>query len=371
MRLARIGHRGGFTLVEILVAMTLTLAVFAITLPFVRAQTRALGATAGRMDADQIARYAQRAIDRDLRLATADEGQPLLVYAGPLGIAFNANLLAQDSLDPNALDLQAGAATTLTEAWLAADAGPLPFGGRNYPPQDYLDGQGDASRNETISYFLHPDTITGRSDIYVLYRRVNGRDSVQLVRSLQVPSGSAFFSYLRPVGDTLAEVAAGRLPFYWDSTAIDSISTVELRAVGFYRERTTGKETLRRVTWRTHLMNADSRLASSCGAAPTAPSGVDAAKDIDAPGPYRVEVRWNRSTDDGGNANDVSHYVVERRSLSGGAWLPLATVPATGAAAYEWHHVSPGAGGYAYGVRAVDCGGATSARDSNSAGTLP
>jgi Tfp pilus assembly protein PilW len=48
----------GFTVVEIIVAMVLTLAVFAITLPFVRAQTRALGVSAGRLDADQLARYA-------------------------------------------------------------------------------------------------------------------------------------------------------------------------------------------------------------------------------------------------------------------------------------------------------------------------
>ena len=92
MRAMRRGRapRHGFTIIEIIVAMTLTLAVFAITLPFVRAQTNALGQSAGRLDADQVARYAQRAIDADLRLATADAGQPLLVYAGPMGIAFNA-----------------------------------------------------------------------------------------------------------------------------------------------------------------------------------------------------------------------------------------------------------------------------------------
>ncbi|MDH5233502.1 MAG: prepilin-type N-terminal cleavage/methylation domain-containing protein, partial [Gemmatimonadota bacterium] len=129
--------RPGFSLVEILVAMALTLAVFAITLPFVRAQTRALGVSAGRLDADQLARYAQRAVDHDLRLASAVPGQPLLVLAGPMAIAFNANLLAVDTSDPGARDINAAAPTTLTDSWRLADAATLPNTARNYPTQDY------------------------------------------------------------------------------------------------------------------------------------------------------------------------------------------------------------------------------------------
>ena len=56
--------RAGFTIVEMMVAVTLTLLVFAITIPFFRAQTLAVGAGAGRLDALQNARYAQAAIDR-------------------------------------------------------------------------------------------------------------------------------------------------------------------------------------------------------------------------------------------------------------------------------------------------------------------
>ena len=57
-------RRAGFTILEIIVAMALTLAVFAITLPFVRAQTRALGTSAGR---PTISGSAAPTIDRSRR----------------------------------------------------------------------------------------------------------------------------------------------------------------------------------------------------------------------------------------------------------------------------------------------------------------
>lgn len=362
--------RRGFTLVEIVVAMTLTLVVFAITLPFLRAQTRAMGTSAGRLDADQIARYAQRAIDRDLRLATADAGQPLLVYAGPMGISFNANLFAVDDTDPNAADIQAGAATSLTDSWRVAAAAAIPRGGRSYPAQDYVGGDGSTSRNETISYFLHPDTITGRSDIYVLYRRVNARDSVQIVRALQLPADSAFFSYFRPVGGTLTRIASSRFPLYWDSTAIDSITSVGLRATGYYKERTTGVVTLRTVQWRTGIPNSLGRSAG-CGAAPGASTDFDARRVANAT-PFRVELEWEDSPDEASGANDVRHYVIEWRDASTAVWSTLATVPASGLTDYEWHHEVPlVSGSFQYGVRAVDCGGAVSSRRTASSLSLP
>lgn len=362
--------RGGFTLIEIVVAMTLTLAVFAITLPFVRAQTNALGQSAGRLDADQIARYAQRAIDADLRLATADLGQPMLVHAGPMAISFNANLLASDSLDPGAADVESGAATTLTVSWRLANAGAVPRGGgRVYPTQDHLDGSGEVSKNETISYFLHPDTISGRTDIYVLWRRVNARDSVQLVRNLHVPAESAFFAYYRPVAGALTRIAASRLPLWWDSVAVDSIRSVGLRAAGYYKNRTTGVETIRTVQWTTVLPNAVTRLTGGCGAAPAAPAALTANKTNNSR-PLRVTLDWDDAGDDGSGSLDVRQYVIEWRR-AGGTWLALASVPATGAGTYRWIHTLPVViGSWEYGIRALDCTG-SSIRVTAAAVTIP
>lgn len=365
----------GFTVVEIMVAMALTLAVFAITLPFVRAQTRALGVSAGRLDADQLARYAQRAIDTDLRRATADAGQPMLVYAGPLAISFTANLLARDTLDPSASEISSGAATTLTESWRLADAAAInPLTARTFPLQDYLGADGAISRNETISYYLTPDTITGRSDIYVLYRRVNARPAVQIVRNIHVPADSAFFSYFRPVGGALTRIASSRLPLFWDSVAVDSVRSVGMRVAGYFRDRTTGTETIRTVYWTTVLANAAPRTAVGCGAAPGAPPAFSASKQtVTSPRRMtRVELTWTASTDDAGGATDVRQYVVEWRLNSGTLWTAIGSVPASAASGYVWYHAPQRtAGTYEYGVRAVDCGAAASARVTSSAVVLP
>jgi hypothetical protein len=367
--------RGGFSVVEMLVAMALTLAVFAITLPFVRVQTRALGSSAGRLDAEQVARYAQRTIDRDLRLATADPGQPLLVYAGPRGISFNANLLASDTADLGAVEVEAGAPTSLTLSWRAANAAAIPLTARTYPPTDFLDARGEVSRNETISYFLHPDTVTGRSDVYVLYRRVNARDSVQVVRGLQVPADSGFFTYLRPVGGVMTPVAAARLPLFWDSLAIDSIRVVGIRATGLFRDRFTGEATLRTVRWSTVLANAPGRLVAGCAAAPAAPP-ANSVRPVTPPKPmavpFRVELSWNDSPDDNGGSRDVTHYLIDRKPVLDTAWVTVATVPALRVDSYEWHDAFPlTLGSIHYGVRAVGCGGLVSPRAVGSSVTLP
>lgn len=359
--------RRGLTLVEILVAMTLTLAVFAITLPFVRAQTRALGSNAGRLDADQIARYAQRRIDSDLRLAAGDPGQPTIVYAGPMGIAFNANLLAADTTDPNAFEVQAGADSSLTEAWRLADAAALPLTARSYPTQTYVGADGVASRVETISYFLHPDTVSGRSDIYVLYRRVNARDSTQVVRGIQVPEDTAFFSYFRSDADTLAQLSSAVLPLYWDSTSAATIRAVGIRAAGFFRNATDAEDVIRTVRWRTVFTNAAAE-ATTCGAAPGAPSSVSHSKQTaTGSSSYHVRVTWNRSGDDGTGNDDVTHYIVWiRYNTNPVTWMRVATVPARDAASYRYDHYLPTlVGQVRYGVSAVGCGGAESSKASH------
>jgi type II secretory pathway pseudopilin PulG len=367
-------RRAGFTLVEILVAMTLTLAIFAITLPFVRAQTRALGANASRLDAEQIARYAQRAIDRDLRLASADSGQSLIVHAGTMGITFTANLIAVDTTDAGALEVVAGAASTLSEAWRVADAATIPMTSRSYPPVDYTDADGGLSGKETISYFLHPDTISDRSDIYVLYRRVNARDSVLIVRGIHVPTDSAYFSYLQLSAGVLTPIAVGDLPLYWDSTAVSTIRAVGLRSAGFFRNRQDNEDVIRTVYWTVVMPNADAATAACTGR--PAPATVVAAANANQTGAFsdstnkwHVRVTWTASTDDvAGGA--VRSYAIERDS--GGVWRQVASVPARAAATYRYDHAIPlSTGSWTYGVRAIDCASTSSTRASASAVTLP
>lgn len=365
----------GFTLIEMVVAMSLTMLVFAITLPFVRAQTRSLGSSAGRLDAEQTARYAQRVIDQDLRVAVSDASQPLIVYAGRLGIAFNANLIARDTTDPSAMDLVGDADTTLAEAWRATQAAILPLTSRSYPPVTYTDASGSASHNETVMYFLRPDTVSGRGDIYVLYRKVNGRDSVQVVRNIHVPADSAFFTYYTVTNGSLSAISASSLPLFWDSTQASRIRAVRVRAGGFFRNAQTGEDVIRTIHWIVMLGN---RVATGrdCGAAPATPPASSASQfslsaQTSAP-PYGVQVNFSASTSDAGASADVTHYIVERKPAAGTTWTPIATVPATRAASYRYTDVAPTlTGTLNYGVRAVDCGGSASGRATRSSVTLP
>jgi prepilin-type N-terminal cleavage/methylation domain-containing protein len=367
--------RRGFSLVEMLVAITLTLAVFAITLPFVRAQSRALGENAGRLDAEQIARYAQRAIDRELRLAISDPGQPMIVYAGPMGIAFNANLLAADTTDPSALAVEAGAASTLTEAWRVANAATIPKTVRTYPTVNYTDASGALSRIETISYFLHPDTFPNRSDIYVLYRRVNARDSVQVVRNIHVPADSAFFSYQRMVNGVLTRIPAASLPLFWDTTAVNDIRAVGLRSAGFFRNRQTGTDVIRTVYWVTSLSNAGTAAGvDGCSGIPALPGNSDFDIDVDDNDdrPLRVHLQWDASADDEDDDFTATQYVIERKRSTDTLWTAVGSMPAMGENNYDWYdYPSRLNGTFQYGLRVLGCGGESSARKTWSSVTLP
>ena len=65
------GPRAGFTLAEMMIAVTLMLFIFAMVVPFLRTQMHELGQNAGNLDALQNARFSQNAIDRELRVAGA------------------------------------------------------------------------------------------------------------------------------------------------------------------------------------------------------------------------------------------------------------------------------------------------------------
>jgi hypothetical protein len=225
---------------------------------------------------------------------------------------------------------------------------------------DHTDASGALSRIETISYFLHPDTVTGRSDIYVLYRRVNARDSVQLVRGIHVPTDSAFFRYYRLVSGAPTAIPTSSLPLYWDSTMTAEIQSVQTRSAGYFRNRQTGEEVIRNVYWVTTIENSAAAGTSSCGVAPAAPS-LTPNPSMETVGGYHVRVSWNKSSSDVA-AGPVTHYqVYTGPNTTPVVWTPIGIVTARAAASYRYeHHLPALAGSVKYGVSAVDCGGAAS-----------
>lgn len=359
--------RPGFTLVEMVVAVTLTLAVFAITIPFVRVQSRALGENAGRLEAEQIARFAQRSIDRELRVATGDSGQPVIVQATGMALSFNANVLASDATDPVALSVEAGAPSTLAMSWQLADAAALPLSAVTYPTMNYRATDGSTSRVETIHYYLESDTLAGRSDDYVLYRRVNARPPVVVTRAVYVPAGQTFFSYQQMVNGVLTTIPAAQLPLRWTNAAAADIRAVVIRSGGLFRNRQTGVDYVSSASWMSPLPSRTREVTANCTGTPGEVSSLAVTKQTTRP--FLVRLTWNPSADDGSATTNATRYLVERRRSPSGAWVGILTISAAEFASYEWTDnlplVAP-SGTYEYAVRVMGCGGALSPRNSNS-----
>jgi prepilin-type N-terminal cleavage/methylation domain-containing protein len=370
-------RRGGFTLIEMLVAMTLTMLVFAITIPFFRAQAKAVGAGAGRLDALQNARYAQGYIDKELRYAGGVFGQPTIVQAAPLSITFNVNLYAQTSADPNATYVSAALDTLTTESFQLGLAKTLPTSSKTYPTATYTDSNGTRSRAETISFFLVADASSGRDDIYSLYRRVNNKDSTLITTNLWVPSDTGYlFRYYR-VGASgeATQIAQNTLPLYWDDATrtIDSIGVVEMRIAGWHYSARDNEHIFRTVYQRTLIRNVGLLTARSCGAAPAAPTGVTATATNNSVGsPVLVTVGWTASTDDAAAANDVRAYEIARRASAGTTWYSVGNLPARGTGTYSFVDYALTKGTWVYGVRSMDCGPSwSSAAEQSGSITIP
>lgn len=352
--------RRGFSLIEMLVAMTITMAVFAITLPFVRAQTRSLGSTAGRLDADQVARFAMRAVEQDLRRAAGEYGQPTLVAAGPMLLVFNANLRMADTLDVGSRDDEVVGAA-LGAAWPLSRAAALPTLATTYPSQDYVNADGDTTRTETVSYYLVADTAADISDTYALYRRYNDQTASEIVSGLYLPGTPVFFTYFRVDGSLLSQLPTDTV-LVWTDTLLARVRTIGLEATGVYYNKFDATTTTRTIATRVTLPVAPELATTGCHGAPSAVGGTPTATVVSG-APRGVTLAWSAAATDTSAAwADDWHYLLERRP-SGGTWSRLAIVAAVGEVSYSYvDYVGALSGTFEYGVTVIGCGSQQSAR---------
>ena len=365
MRPALHRRRAGTTLIELMLAMVIMLIVMAAATSFFRVQARATETGAGRLESLQSLRAVQSAIDRELRLAGGITGQPLIIYANAMAIAFNVDLVTRRSGDRSAVYYNPDADALSTESWEPARALALPLVTKLYPAASYLDDGGNRSTAETISYFLRRDVSAVRADAYTLFRRVNDRDSTVIARNLIVPADSAFFRYWRTdAAGALTAVAGTSLPIYWDAAgaAADSLRIVDLRISTWYRDVRAGTDAIRTMTSSVKLLNAGLLRQETCGAEPLPGRNAAAALITDVNGaPVSVRVSWSNSLEEAGGERDVTLYLIQRRlSGGGGTWVTLANQPATGAASYTSDDQPPVSGSWEYAVVAQDCSPANS-----------
>lgn len=358
---AREPGRGGFTIVELLVALVLTLIVVGAALPFVTGQPKVIAAAAARADAGQNARFALTTLDRELRMigTGTTATQPMLVAADPYAITFNADLVTSDSADIWGVSYDPNVDTTATIA-LQPPAIALPRALGTYPQVPFLDHDGTPGGAETISYWVSPDSSSMRPYEYVLFRQVNRLAPVVVTTGIVLKPGDVFFKYLWVKDTTMAidtvpsgafplrHLAAthgaaadtgenGRLP-----SQVDRVRTVIVYATGQYKDPrrggTLGQRTARASTT---LINVTALRRYSCGLAPdpaTVTSVVPTPTSNTVPPSY-VTLTWNAVTDDGAGERDVDRYLVYR-SINGVAFQnPIADVPATGRAGQQYTYV--------------------------------
>jgi hypothetical protein len=358
-----------------MMAILLTMLVFAITVPFFRMQTNALDVGAGRLDAMQNARYAQNAIDRELRLAGGATGQPVVVQAAAYSVTFNVDLVSRVVNDPNATYYVPSADSLSTESWEVSRAKALPTTTKTYPAQAYNDDNGVQSQAETISYFLYLDAASGRNDLYTLFRRVNDRDSTVVTKNIWIPVDTAwFFRYYRTdATGTISLIASGSLPIYWDAAShlADSIRVVEMRVAGLYRDVKKARDVTRTIYHKTRLLNAGMLQQRTCGSAPLPASTVASTKVLDGSNLINIHITWNASVEETSGEKDVATYLVQRRLSSSSDWEVLGNMMAAGSASYQWDDFTFKPGSWIYGVVAQDCSPLNSTVVAASALTIP
>ena len=372
MRTRLKSRRKGVTLIEMMIAIVLFVLVFGLAVPFFRYQARSVSASAGRLDALQNARYAQNAIDRDLRIAGIGivAAQPLMVQADGFAVTFNADLTTKDINDPSSIYYDPDIDSSGTISMDKSSPVTLPLSAINYPDSNYM-AKSVPSTAETISYWLVPDSTATRTDQYILWRRVNALPPRLVAKGIIVPAGQTFFQYFRPNAlGGLDSIKTARLPLFHSapvhgstadtggSAITDSIRVVRMTVTGLYNDPDKGA-IMKTVQSSTKLLNAGMVQSTVCGEVPlpvtTATATITAFSPSFPFSPTKVQLAWNSSLDQDAGEKDVARYMVYKKKTSSSGWgSPIADLAAS-QANYTLDDTSLSTGAWVYGVVAQDC----------------
>lgn len=367
-------QRRGFTLIEVMISVTVLLVIMGAAVQFFRRQTNAVTAESQRMDAMQNAEFATSQIERELREAGAGvaDVQPMIVQLDTNAITFNANMLSADDGDLFAVYRASDSDPAATRAMLKSERMPLPNSNppQLYPNENYLASEGVQSGAETISYYLTRDSAATTSRTYALWRRVNATKPTLIARNIvKLPSDTIpLFTYYQQ--DTLGRLVAIQprlFPLYHStihgaasdtarSALTDSVRVVRVHLVALSLDRSAGADSIkyRVAESRVRLMNAGLLQLAACGQIPLGASTPIVTQSI---APRGVTITWSRSNDDGTGEKDIERYAIFRRAFSAeDNGDPIASIPAKGANSYSFvdNSAQPGAT-YVYGVAAQDC----------------
>jgi hypothetical protein len=332
---------------ELMVAATLTAVVFGVAIPLLTGQSRTIASSAGRLDAQQNARYAQNALDRELRMVGVNTlgTQPMIVQADARAVTFNSDLTTRDAADAWSIYYDADADSTTTLAMQTPGIA-MPVTGFVYPSVNMLDRDGLPGRAETISYWVSADSSSPRPNEYILWRKANRADPVVVASGIYLASGQPFFQYIWAKDSTgvLDTVPAARLPLkHLASThgspadtgetatiaaQVDRVRSVVVRVAAQFRDAKPGAPLGRRMVRNTtSLVNMTMLNRPSCGLAPD-PVSVSVNVTYNNGQPDKATLTWSHASDDLGGERDVERYLLYR-SENGAPWgEPFDEVPA-------------------------------------------
>ena len=374
IRTLRQTKRAGFTLVELLIGMTMSAAVMGAAFSLFRSQSRVFDTNQQRYDMMQNSRGALEDAERVIRTmgAGVPNSQPVLVYGDNNVLAFNTDFIEQDTVDTRwAAYFNAEAVTSETISWDVAAAAAIPTTSYTYPTQNFLLGSGDPSPAETYTFYFQSDASTSRSDDYILYQQTNNGTAQIVARNILAhPNGKPFFEYLQrrstSTGDTLIVEPSGNLPLKRTvvtssttdtagATRPDSIRGVRLN-VRFTNGQTGAAERFRDVQTTIQVPNNGIPLPTVCGRNPLAPTSLSVVDT--AWGSGKLWLTWARSTDQDAGEQDVLQYILYRKLQGATNWAdPLLIVKRTANQTTYTQMIAgntPGSA-YTFGVSAQDC----------------
>jgi len=364
--------RHGWTLVELIVAITIFGVVITAAVGFAAKQNTAFQSALLRLNALRNLRYAISSLDQDLQTlgTNVPASQPTLVYGGTDVVTFSADYASNVANDPFSVYHDPDAPAGQVSAPLAPFV--IPTTGITAADTTYEVAPGVPSPAEMITFFLSPDTSTSRTDDYILYRQVNDGPPESLARNLVHEGTQPFFSYLREAQDSTGQKVVTAVP---DSlvpvhhTAKIHLSAADtgrsaladsIRAIRVVMGATNGltgdQERLVELTRLIPLPNAGFGVMSTCGSPPILGVGLSATPITLTGGAPAVQLTWSPSTDETGGEQDVVGYVLWRREASATGWGdPFRNLPA-GLTAYSYQDATVKAGHtYQYALAAEDC----------------
>jgi prepilin-type N-terminal cleavage/methylation domain-containing protein len=367
--LRRSGHgrapnRGAFTLVEVIIALTLLSILGAAAVTFLVKQTRAVMVISGRLDAQQNVSFAIDAISHDLRVAGVGLGnqQPMIIEAHPYAVTFNADLVTTDtSAVTTATYFDPSVPESLTVALKPADKITYPLGTLSYPDSTYYQSSGLLSNAETVSYYFTPDSTTSVAGEYLLLKRINNAAPTLLARGIVFPGGTPGFRYFIPgtAINSRVELTGATLPLYFKAgsvgpdTMLAKISEVRVQLDAMYVDPVEG-DVYRSANENVPLLNAGLAHTQGCQSPPLAPATLT---QTAAPTGDSVTVGWPASGDEIAGKHDVKSYSIYRQVSGSGTWnTPIYTIAAAGTPTYAFQDKAvPLGSSYTYAVVARDC----------------